>query len=285
MIRLHPWFPLVGVTMGLLCAVLNYRFAFRLGSASSEIDGYILGSIAVVVEVFLWVAPIAGAYHHRQRRFRIATVAWSLWTLCALLSFLNTVGYIATSREATARTASREDAIFGDAAGNTEKLRAALAPLTRRAVSRIEAEIKALPLRKLAWRERSLKSIALEAELAEAHQVEALQAKIEALRPALLAGKPASGDPAASLLGSRLGMTLEDAHLLIAVIFGFTGLAVSSLGPLALKMDAAVCEAPRETIVLHTVRDVPAPPQIEELEPALELPDERPVRLMLPVRW
>ena len=270
--------------MGLLCAVLNYRFAFRIGFASSEVDGYILGAIAVVVEVFLWVAPIAGAYHHRMRRFSLSAIAWSLWTLCAMLSFLNTVGYIATSREATARQAGRETAAFSSADTTAGRLRAEISHLTRRSVSRIEADIKALPLVEADRQARKLKSIELMAELADARHVLEIQARLDGLQPALLAGKPASGDPAATLLGTRMGISLEDAQLFIAVIFGFTGLAVSSLGPLALRIEEGAWQE-RQLRVVETENL-----EILHVEELPEIPVdaewvETPRPLSLPARW
>lgn len=271
--HLRPWAPYVAFSMGLICAVLNFLFAYRIGLASSKIDGLALGCMAVVVEVFLWVLPFAAVAHHGAGRGGRAMLVWSMWALFAAVSLGNTLGYIATSKEVALRSQQASLTKFVDNDQTIADLRERLSGLTKRSLAEIDGDAKLVALSSdLTARQRKERATELEVERAGAVEAQGIRLKIDSLKLLVSDGRPTPRDPAAALLAERTGISLDDAAFYIAIVFAFAGLIGSSLGPFALSIE----EDKPKPAKKQKPKSVPLTPvpaaEVEQIEKTQEIP-------------
>lgn len=260
-------------------ATMNFLFMHSLGR--TELEGYVLGVVSVAVDLLKALLAIFVAVAARKG-FRIyVLIAGGAFVLFSLASILSAIGFAVQNRAGVAESAAVKANNLADAESEYKRLVDRLRAIAiSRPSAAIEAEIKNRQLDQR-WRATRRCAVAsgqdhlafcrglsqLDGELASAHELTALEAKVAEQRARIAAlrsdAKTASGDYQAGVLARILG--LEPGTLRV-VLAAFVALIVEVASGLGLYL-ATGHMRPAATIDKvagpSTVSTSPAPPSNE----------------------
>ena len=246
------FWPLLAVGVGGLASVLNARFGYQMGLASSTFDAAILSAMSVGIEMMMWVLPVAAGYADATGHRKRARTAWFLWALCATWCFFSAVGYLALNRDQTASV--HRDAVE---TRQTDKNR----------LTQIDAELGIIAVKPApSWKEQRRR-----------HELENERKTLTQSRRS-----PPAGDAQTALVARITGLSTSAADLAIAIAFGLVVLAISALGYFCVSI------APpkqREHVAVALSKPLNVIHVEEEEIEVVALPPRKPPPLALPRRW